>query len=105
MKRSIYITILVAAALLAASCNYNGKATIVVKNVGELWVTVRILDGITHIPPGGEDIFDLEWPGHADQTVQIVAYPRGEPEKAEAQVITVKDGDYLVFEVEFYPGS
>ncbi len=103
MKRLIYISILVLVVILAASCNYNGKATIKVRNVGELTVTVRMQTAISYISPGGEDIFELEWPGHADQTINFVAYPQNQPEKAEYKVITVKDGDYLEFEVAFYP--
>jgi hypothetical protein len=103
MKRSILIILLVCAVIFATGCNYNGKASIKVRNVGTLDITIRVQGTVSTISPGEEELFELEWPGHADQQINYIVYPRNQPEKARTQILILKDGDNLSFDEAFYP--
>lgn len=93
--------------IAAAGCNYNGKATIKVTNIGELEVTIRIQIGydqaISYLKTGEHDIYEFKWPGHREQQVTYIRYPRNDNTRQIVETLTLKDGDYLEFEVEFYP--
>jgi hypothetical protein len=99
--------ILIFILFFSTGCNYNGKATIRVTNVGELAVTIIIYIGydraITHLEPGEHEVYDFAWPGHEDQEVSYIRYPKGNDTNQLYDKITVSDGDYLELEVEFYP--
>lgn len=103
MKKRILLVFLILIAVFATSCNYNGEATIHVRNIGTLIVTVRVENSYTHLEPGSEDFFDITWPGHGDQRINFHYYPYNHPELSVSQLLTVKDGDYLDFNVEFHP--
>ena len=110
MKRYKYLPtsiLLILVLMVLTNCNYNGKATIRVTNVGELGATIRIYIGIdqalTVLEPGEYEIYEFEWPGHKDQQVTYIRYPKDDKTKQFVENITIKDGDYLEFQVEFYP--
>lgn len=101
------IAILIFVLFASTACNYNGKATIKVTNVGQLAATVRITIGfdraITHLDPGEHEVYEFKWPGHKDQKVNYIRYPKDDNTDQLYDVLIVSDGDYLELEVEFYP--
>ena len=108
MKRYKYlfiITTVLIISILSTGCNYNGKATIQVTNVGELAAIIRIYIGfdqaLTHLEPGEKEIYEFAWPGHKDQLVTYIRYPKDNSENQLYDTITIKDGDYLELEVDF----
>lgn len=110
MKRLKYLPIfilLIFVSMVSVSCNYNGKATIKVTNVGELTVTLRIYIGLdqafTILDPGEYEVYEFEWPGHKNQQVTYIRYPKDDDTRQIIENLTLKDGDYLELEVEFYP--
>lgn len=112
MKRLKYLPFLMIVIFIlttAISCNYNGKATITITNVGELIVHIRIQMGFdqafTQLDPGQQEIYELEWPGHKDQQVTYIRYPKDDDTRQIVETLTIKDGDNLELEVEFYPES
>lgn len=107
MKKTLLTILILSLCLLAAvSCKYNGKATIKVTNVGTIKATIALSIGydqaLTHLEPGQTETYELTWPGRGSQTVNLVRYPYNEPEKGIKDVLTVNNGDYLEFTVEFH---
>ena len=101
------IAVLIFIIFASISCGYNGKATVKVTNIGELAVTIRIYIGydqaLTHLDPGEHEIYEFKWPGHKDQQVTYIRYPKGDDTDQLYDMLTLSDGDYLDLEVEFYP--
>jgi len=110
MKRLKYLptfTLLILVLMISVSCNYNGKATIRITNVGELGATIRIYIGIdqafTVLEPGEYEVYEFAWPGHNDQQVTYIRYPKDNNTRQLVENLTIKDGDNLELFVEFYP--
>lgn len=110
MKRLKYLPLfilLIFFSMVSVSCNYNGKATIKVTNVGELAAMIRIYIGLdraaTILEPGEYEVYEFQWPGHKDQQVTYIRYPKNNDTRQIIENLTVKDGDSLEFQVEFYP--
>ncbi|MCK4762269.1 MAG: hypothetical protein KAW12_08740 [Candidatus Aminicenantes bacterium] len=110
MKKTLLTILIILFCLTATvSCKYNAKATIKVTNVGTLKISIALTLGydkaLTHLDPGLAEIYELSWPGRGSQTVNLVRYPYGEPEKGIKDVLTVNNGDYLEFTAEFHAES
>lgn len=88
--------------VLASQCNYNGEATLVVINLGELTITAKLEYSTIIIYPGEQRTFNLTWPGHDDMHVNLITYPINNPEKGKSESIWIKDGEHRVIEVAYY---
>lgn len=101
------IAILIFILFVSTACNYNGKATIKVTNIGQLAATIRITIGydraITNLEPGEHEVYEFKWPGHDDQQVTYIRYPKTDDTNQLYDKLILSDGDYLDLEVEFYP--
>ncbi len=108
MKKYKYLAVIILTGIIliaAVGCKYNGHATIKVTNTGTLIATIRIHFGldqaVTHLDPGKYEIFEFEWPGHGNQVVTYIRYPKGNDKDQLIDTLTLKDGDYLEFQVSF----
>ncbi len=103
MKKLILILIVLATLVILPSCKFNGEATIIVRNIGELAVTVTIERSTVTLYPGGEEEFKLSWPGKDDINTNIsysaIAYKETLWESIN---VWIKNGETKIFDIEFY---
>lgn len=103
MKKTIAITLL--AFFGFSGCfifDYNGNATIIVRNIGELTMYAQIESGYSVIPPGEEDTFTLTWPGHDDMNVNLITYPYQHPELGDSMNFDISDGEEKIIQKGYY---
>jgi hypothetical protein len=105
MKKILPITFMFIFFLMFSGCNifdYNGKASIILKNIGELIMYAQVESGYSVIEPGEEDTFKLTWPGHDDMLVNLITYPYHHPEVGETQHFYISDGEEKVIQKGYY---
>ena len=86
------------------SCNYNGSANIIVKNIGSLTIVAQVEYTQITIGPGGENKFKIKWPGHDDMHVNLITYPTAyKNSMGESISIWLKNGEDQTYEIEYYP--
>ena len=103
MKGTLLIIIASVILILLPACNYNGKATIIVKNIGDLTTIVEVESSKIALSPGQQEEFTLTWPGHDDVHTNMVSYPPAFKETMwDSKSIWLKNGETKYFEVEFY---
>lgn len=103
MKKIIPMILL--AFLVSNGCfifDYNGNATIILQNIGEITIYAQLETGYSVIPPGEEDTFTLTWPGHDDQHVNLITYPYQHPELGENQQFYISDGEEKIIQKGYY---
>lgn len=104
MKKIIFLTVIAISFLFITSCNYNGSATVIVKNIGSLTIVARLEYSQLTIPSGGEDTFKVKWPGHDDMHVNLITYPTAYKATMGGSVsIWLKNGETKTVEIEYYP--
>jgi len=105
MKRIIPAVLLVVLFALTGGCifNYNGEATIIVRNIGELAIFARVETGYYVLEVGESGTFELTWPGHDDMNINLTTYPVGRPGVGENQNFDIKDGETRTFDIAYYP--
>ncbi len=105
-QRLLLIAVVVATLVSSTACNYNGHATIVISNVGELSAVIRVMIGYdeayTSLEPGETETYNFSWPGHDSQTVTYIRYPKDYSDDQFVDNLIINDGDYLELEVKFY---
>ncbi len=104
MKKTVILITLIASLMLFSSCNYNGKATIIVKNVGPLTIMAIVEYSQMKIFPGGEETFKISWPGHDDTHINLITYPTlYRVSMGESLSIWIKNGETKTYEISYYP--
>ena len=104
MKRLILVVSVLVALVVLPACKFNGEATIIVKNVGELAISVEIEGVRVSLTPGEQEQFDLSWPGNGDINTNISYYALAYRETLWDSInMWISDGDTELIEVEFYP--
>jgi hypothetical protein len=102
MKKIILIISVLVLVLAGSQCNYNGEATLVVINLGELTITAKVEYATNFIYPGERGTFNLTWPGHDDMHINLITYPVNNPEKGESLSLWMEDGETREIEVAYY---
>ncbi len=103
MKKILIIVMAVAILFVVPACNYNGKATVIVKNIGTLTVSVSIEYNSIYLAPGASEEFTLTWPGHDDMHSNIASYAVAYKETLWNSIsFWIGDGETKTFEIEFH---
>lgn len=102
MKKIILILSVLVLVLAGSFCNYNGEATLIVVNIGDIIIVATCENAYNYIYPGEEGGFTLTWPGHDDMHVNLITWPIKQPDKGESQSLWIKDGEYRVIEIGYY---
>lgn len=103
MKRVVLIITVLIVLIILPACKYNGEATVMVKNVGDLTASVQIENAQLVISPGEEEEFTITWPGRDDMNLNLSTYPLAYKETMwENENFWIKNGETKYFEIEFY---
>ena len=103
MKRQVLVIMVLMILVILPSCKFNGKATIIVKNIGGLTLSVQIERSTVSLAPGEQEQFDLSWPGKGDINTNISYYAPAYKEKLWDSInVWISNGETKVFELEFY---
>ncbi len=103
MKKRILVLVILATLITFPFCNFNGKAKVIVKNIGELTLEVKIDQATSTLYPGMQDEFTITWPGKNDANLNLSYYA-----KAYATILWdsinfwIKDGETKIYELEYY---
>ena len=103
------IAILFFVILLSVNCRKGGVAEITFTNVGEFTAVVMVNDTGADIAPANSYTFRIAWPGAGSLRVEVIKYAKSEnPDdyttgSAHKEVVTLKDGDHLYFDIEVFP--
>ncbi len=102
MKKLILIIIALTIIVSTPSCNLNGKATLIVKNVGELSISARVERAEVQLNPGEEEHFVMTWPGKKDMNSNLSIYAIAYRETMwENTNFWIKNGETKLLEVGF----
>ena len=103
MKRLFLVITVLAVLVVLPGCKFNGEATIIVKNVGELAISVEIERSRVNLAPGEEEQFDLSWPGKQDVNTNVSYYALAYQETLWDSInVWISNGETKIFELEFY---
>ncbi len=104
MKRLILLILVITFLMVLPACKYNGEATVIVKNVGDLTAFVELENAEVTLSPGEEEEFIITWPGGGnDMNLNLNIFPLAYRETmAESTNFWIKDGETKYFEIEFY---
>ncbi|MEN8223713.1 MAG: hypothetical protein ABFR36_10735 [Acidobacteriota bacterium] len=103
MKKLILVLIVLATLVILPSCKFNGEATVIVRNIGDLSIRVTIERSTVALDPGEEEEFKLTWPGKDDINSNLsysaIAY---QEILWDSINFWIKDGETKIFELEYY---
>lgn len=103
MKKIIIPSIL--CLLILNSCflfEYNGEATVIVKNVGQLGIIADMEGTKATIAPGEEEEFTLTWPGKDDMHINLYAHVTHFEWVNEYKNFWISNGETKTVEFSFY---
>lgn len=103
MKRVVLIIMTLVVLIILPACNYNGEATVIVKNIGDLTIFVQLENSTMILYGGDEEEFTITWPGKDDVHLNLTTYPLAYKETIwDDQNFWVKDGEIKYIEIEFH---
>ncbi|MCK4762655.1 MAG: hypothetical protein KAW12_10700 [Candidatus Aminicenantes bacterium] len=109
MKKIFYLTIMLLAILILMGCKMQGGvAHLTFNNIGELGAAAEVNRESKLIEPGDSFTFEVAWIGSKTARVNVKLIPLNDDGEAPDKILpgtdyTVKDGDHLYIDVEYYP--
>ena len=100
MKRVVLIITALVVLIILPACKYNGEASVIVKNVGNLTASATIENAQLIINPGAEEKFTITWPGRDDMNLNLSTFPLAYKETMwESENFWIKNGETKYIEL------
>jgi len=103
MKKLILVLVILTTLITLPFCNFNGEAKVIVKNIGELTISVTIETAYVTLYPGEQDEFTITWPGKKDTNLNLSYVATAYRELLWDNInFWIKNGETKIYELEYY---